>query len=120
MSKDYITEISIEHSLLPMIFGSLDIYLKKIEKQFSVSIVIRNEKIKIIGGKSDVIKAKELIDVLKSKAEKGSEITEQDLNYCMDMIINRNDNKKIVIDFIAGMTDDYFLNELNSISVNKK
>ena len=104
MSKDYITEISIEHSLLPMIFGSLDIYLKKIEKQFSVSIVIRNEKIKIIGGKSDVIKAKELIDVLKSKAEKGSEITEQDLNYCMDRIINRNDNKDEVV-----MLDDEIL-----------
>lgn len=34
--------------------------------------------------------------------------------------INSNNNKKIVIDFIAGMTDDYFLNELNAISVNKK
>ena len=28
------------------------------------------------------------------------------------------DNKQIVIDYIAGMTDDYFVEQLNSISVN--
>jgi len=34
--------------------------------------------------------------------------------------IKNNDNKKIVIDFIAGMTDAYFIRELEMISVNKK
>lgn len=34
--------------------------------------------------------------------------------------IKNTDNKKIVIDFIAGMTDAYFLRELEGISVNKK
>ena len=30
----------------------------------------------------------------------------------------KTDNKQIVIDYIAGMTDDYFVEQLNSISVN--
>ena len=34
--------------------------------------------------------------------------------------IEENNNKKIVIDFIAGMTDAYFLRELERFSVNKK
>ena len=34
--------------------------------------------------------------------------------------IKNNDNKKIIIDFIAGMTDAYFIRELERISVNKK
>lgn len=34
--------------------------------------------------------------------------------------INSNDNKKMIIDFIAGMTDAYFVRELERISVNKK
>ena len=29
-----------------------------------------------------------------------------------------NCNKQVVIDFIAGMTDDYFMAQLDSISVN--
>ena len=33
-----------------------------------------------------------------------------------DEYINGNDNKKIVIDFIAGMTDDYFVNLLNVLT----
>ncbi len=32
--------------------------------------------------------------------------------------INKNDNKRIVIDFIAGMTDDYFLNMLKLLTKN--
>ena len=66
--------------------------VKKIEKEFNVSIVIRNEKIKIIGDKSDVITTSELIDILISKANKGNEISEQDLNYCMDTILNKKEN----------------------------
>ena len=104
MSKDYKVEFNIEHKLLPMIFGSFDIHLKKIEKEFSVSVVMRNELIKIIGNKTNVIKAKELISILKNKAEKGSEITEQDLNYSMDLIKNKNDNKDAVV-----MLDDEIL-----------
>ena len=30
--------------------------------------------------------------------------------------IDNTDNKKIIIDFIAGMTDDYFINQLNKIN----
>ena len=56
MGKDFVIEIDIDNDLLPMIFGSFDVNVKKIEKQFSVSIVIRNEKIKIIGNKENVLK----------------------------------------------------------------
>ena len=49
MSKDYLVEIDINHDLLPKIFGSFDVNIKKIEKSLNVSIVIRNEKIKVIG-----------------------------------------------------------------------
>ena len=32
--------------------------------------------------------------------------------------INKNDNKRIVIDFIAGMTDDYFISMLKLLTKN--
>lgn len=104
MGKDFVSEIDIDNNLLPMIFGSFDVNLKKIEKQFTVSIVIRNEKIKIIGNKENVLNASELIEMLMNKAMKGNEISEQDLVYCMDMIQTKNENKDEVV-----MLDDEIL-----------
>lgn len=104
MSKDYLVEIVIDHDLLPKIFGSFDVNIKKIEKSLNVSIVIRNEKIKVIGEKNSVNNAKDLIETLISKAEKGNEITEQDLEYCMDVLNNKNSNKKDIV-----MLDDEVL-----------
>lgn len=104
--KNYIREINIENVLLPKIFGSFDINVKKIEKVFSVSIVIRDEKIKIIGDKIDVVKVSELIELLISKANKGNEISEQDLNYCMDTILNKKENSAIIKNNIVELDDD--------------
>lgn len=104
MSKDYLVEIVIDHDLLPKIFGSFDVNIKKIEKSLNVSIVIRNEKIKVIGEKNSVNNAKDLIETLIGKAEKGNEITEQDLEYCMDVLNNKNSNKKDIV-----MLDDEVL-----------
>ena len=104
MSKDYLVEIDIDHELLPKIFGSFDVNVKKIEKNLNVSIVIRNEKIKIIGDKPFVYSAKNLIETLISKAKKGNEISEQDLEYCMDVLKNQNDIKNNII-----MLDDEIL-----------
>lgn len=104
MSKDYLSEIVIDHSLMPKIFGSFDVNLKRIEKEFSISIVIRNDKIKVIGSKTNVTKAHELMDILISKAEKGNEISEQDLTYCMDMLDNQKENKDEIV-----MLDDEVL-----------
>ena len=104
--KNYISEINIDNELLPKIFGSFDVNVKKIEKEFAVSIVIRDEKIKIIGDKLDVIKASELIELLISKANKGNEISEQDLNYCMDTILNKKENNAITKNNIVELDDN--------------
>lgn len=97
-------EINIDSELLPRIFGSFDVNIKKIEKKLNVSIVIRNEKIKIIGDKSCVYSAKELIETLISKAERGNEISEQDLEYCMEALNDKNNDKKDIV-----MLDDEVL-----------
>lgn len=104
--KNCISEINIDNELLPKIFGSFDVNVKKIEREFAVSIVIRDEKIKIIGDKLDVMKASELIELLISKANKGNEISEQDLNYCMDTILNKKENNAITKNNIVELDDD--------------
>ena len=93
MKRDFVTEIIIDNDILPKVFGHFDVNVKTIEKKFLVSIVLRNDKIKIIGDKENVYKAKELIETLISKAMKGNEISEQDLNYCMDVMTVNKENK---------------------------
>ena len=105
-NKNYISEISINNEILPKIFGSFDVNIKIIEKKFNVSIVIRNEKIKIIGNKNDVENVNELIDILISKANKGNEISEQDLNYCMDTLLNKNENNIEIKNNIVDLDDN--------------
>lgn len=97
MATNFFVEVNINHEILPKIYGSFDVNIKKIEKEFNVLTVIRNEKIKIIGEKVNCLLAKELIEILIDKANKGNDITEQDLNYCMDIVENIKINKNEVI-----------------------
>lgn len=48
------------------------------------------------------------------KQNKESAIYKVFINNMTDEYINNNDNRKIVIDFIAGMTDDYFISMLEN------
>lgn len=87
-----IVELNIENQILPKIFGAYDANAKKIEKRYNVSIVERDDRVKILGEHKAIEKAKALIELLVSKAKKGNEITEQDLNYCIDMIDKEDKN----------------------------
>jgi dGTPase len=58
-----------------------------------------------------------LLDDLENNKKK-SVIYKSFLNNMSDKYIENTDNKKIVIDFIAGMTDDYFMDQINNLSVN--
>ena len=50
-----------------------------------------------------------------NKNEENSKIYELFLSNMNKDYINNNDKRKIVIDFIAGMTDDFFLKEVKSV-----
>lgn len=106
MEKNFVTEIIIDNEILPKIFGSFDVNLKTIENTFQVSIVIRNEKIKIIGDKNNVKKVYALIELLILKANKGNEISEQDLNYCIESMFDKSENNIEIKNNIVNLDDD--------------
>ena len=93
--------LDIDNEIVSRVFGAYDANIKKIEKKFGISIVIRDNKIKIIG--DDVYGAKDLISLLIDKASRGNDISEQELNYCMDMV--DISDKKTKNDLI-GLDDD--------------
>ncbi len=107
--------IDIENDIISKVFGNFDINLKKIEKRYNVSIVIRDNAIKIFG--ANVYEAKDLILLLIEKAKNGNDISEQELNYCMDMI---DTNDKKVKEDIVGLDDDVISRTISGKPVKAK
>ena len=69
------------------VFGSFDFNLRKIEKAFAVTIVTREDAVKISGADSSVAKAAKVLTSLAALSHKKEPITEQSVNYIIDMVI---------------------------------
>lgn len=65
------------------VFGQFDSNMKKIEKTLRVTIIFRDDKLKIIGEKEACGRAKDVVDELLLLSERGNVISEQDVNYAL-------------------------------------
>lgn len=72
------------------IFGELDIYVKKIEKTLDVSVVTRDGASKLIGPENAVQSAKWVFDELIMLANRGNQITEQNVDYILAMAMENS------------------------------
>lgn len=70
---------------LKKIFGMQDAYVKKIERDFKVTIVDRNGSIIITGPEENVNRAASVLRQLTILAERGNEIEEQNVDYAIAM-----------------------------------
>ncbi len=69
------------------LFGSFDANLRLIEKEFSVSIILRDEEIKLIGEEEQVASATKVINSLFDLIEKGESIDAQSIRYCISLVL---------------------------------
>lgn len=86
--------LNIENNNISNVFGQFDSNVKKIESACNVKIVNRGESIKIVGSEIDINKAEKIIFSLNNIAEKGEDITEQNLSYIMASIEDEKDIKE--------------------------
>ncbi len=75
------------------LFGSFDGNLKLIEKEFSVSIILRGEDIKIIGEEDDIQNASKVLYSLLDLIVKGESIGEQEIRYCISLVHEGSEKK---------------------------
>lgn len=80
------------------IFGQFDMHVKKIERALGVTVVVRDDKIKIIGHESNTSAAAELFTQLDKLAERGNTITEQNVNYGIALLAENKSNVMVDID----------------------
>ncbi|MFA9465779.1 MAG: PhoH family protein [Velocimicrobium sp.] len=91
-----IIDIPAEHQ--KNVFGQYDAYMKTIEKTLKVTIVTRNNELKIIGNKKDIENAKRVFVQLIELAKRGNTITEQNVNYCLALSLEEKEGTLVEID----------------------
>lgn len=78
--------LNIENKNISNVFGEFDANIKKIEQAFSVHIVNRGENVKITGEESKTARAFQVLQSLNALAQKGEQITTQNLNYLISSL----------------------------------
>jgi len=89
-------DIPVEH--MRNVSGQLDAYMKKIEKTLRVSLVPRDDSIKIIGPEGTVQKAKSVFSNLIELSRRGNAITEQNVDYALSLCFEEKDEQILEID----------------------
>ncbi|MCR4777952.1 MAG: PhoH family protein [Lachnospiraceae bacterium] len=103
---EQILDIPAEHQ--NNVFGSYDLYAKNIEKTLNVTLVARDNGIKLIGDETQVVKASRVINQLIELSKRGNEITEQQVNYALSLTFDEKEevlteiDKDLVCRTIAG------------------
>lgn len=84
-NREIVLDIPVEHER--NIFGGLDLFLKKIERSLQVDVIARDGKVKILGSDSQTKKAERVLQELLELSKRGSEITEQNVDYIISMTV---------------------------------
>ena len=80
------------------VFGQFDSHIKKLERQFQVSIVDRNGELKISGNALYVKRAKAVLRELAELSMRGNIIQEQNVDYAIAMSVEDNNDVLIEMD----------------------
>lgn len=76
-------DVAMEH--MRNVFGQHDAYLKKMEDDFSVSIVDRNGAIRITGEEENVKQVRSMLLKLTALSERGNDLDEQQIDYAITL-----------------------------------
>jgi phosphate starvation-inducible PhoH-like protein len=83
--KTYEELVSIPVQYASNIFGQFDKHMKLLERQFNITMVMRDDSLKIIGGEADVKNTVSVINELLKLARNGNIISEQNVSYAISL-----------------------------------
>lgn len=95
------------------VFGSKDIFVKKIEKSFDVTVVNR-DGVNISGTESAVKKASDVLNRLLEESLRGNEVSESSVDYAISLSMEEN------MDALKGMDDTLICHTINGKPVKPK
>ena len=80
------------------VFGQFDANIKKIERALGVTVIAREDQLKIIGNEAAIYGAAEVFGQLARLAERGNVITEQNVNYALALLKEHKGDEMVAID----------------------
>ena len=80
------------------VFGQFDANIKKIERTLGVTVVVRDDQLKIIGTSSAASGAQEVFEQLYELAKRGNVISEQNVNYALALLQEHKGSEMVEID----------------------
>ena len=80
------------------LFGQFDANIKKIERALGVTVIAREDQLKIIGNEAAIYGAAEVFGQLARLAERGNVITEQNVNYALALLEEHKGDEMVAID----------------------
>ena len=80
------------------IFGEFDVHIKKIERTLGVTVIARDDHLKIIGNEQNTADAVELFSQLNDLAERGNVINAQNVNYGLSLIMEHKGSSMVELD----------------------
>jgi len=92
-----IIDIPIEHE--KNVCGEFDKFLKKIERTLNVTMIARDGSIKIIGAQAQAAKAKAVFGALLELSKRGTQISEQNVDYAISLSFSAGSSTFFTPDF---------------------
>lgn len=93
---EWMMDIPVEH--MRNVSGQLDAYLKKIERAFQISILQRDGSVKLIGDELQCRKAEAVLQALLQLSRRGSQITEQNVDYAIALSFQEGEKQLVELD----------------------
>lgn len=90
--------IQIPSKNISNIFGEFDVHIKKIERTLGVTVIAREDYLKVIGTERSTTDAVELFTQLNDLAEHGNIITVQNVNYALSLVMEHKGDSIIELD----------------------
>ena len=96
--SEFVVGLELDMEIMQSIFGQYDSYIAKIEKELRVMVLDREGELRIRGEKSDVMKAEKMIMELAKSISEGNPLSEQRVNYVIEMAEEGQDVDLSVMD----------------------
>lgn len=92
------TAIDIPAEHIANVFGQFDVYMKKIERAFGITVVLREGSLKLLGKDADVSKASRVFKQLFELSKRGNRIAEQNVDYAISLTFEEKESAIVEID----------------------
>ena len=80
------------------VFGQFEVYVKKLERTFHVTLISRDGATKIVGERAAAEKVQRILNQLVELARRGNTITEQNVDYAISLVFEDQEQQLVDID----------------------